>query len=379
MTALYNENEPYAAQWLENLVAAGHIADGRVDARSIYDMSPNDLVDATQAHFFAGIGVWSYALRLAGWPDDLPVWTGSCPCQPFNVAGKRKGFEDDHHLWPVWFKLIQQCKPPIIFGEQIASPDGLRWFDLVSTDLEGAGYAVGAADTCAAGVGAPHIRQRLYFVAISDKVTPAWWRESMGERIRGIRTDGAVNEGQGMPEAWWGGRANALADADGYKSSSGGEKQSSGRSGDDGVLAGTNCISGNKECEEPGRSYRGSYEDKRGGLGCCGEPRFLGNTDGAGLERRKDLREDDGEKLTPTQRTSGDANPPLLWNFWADAEWIPCRDGKWRPAQSGSFPLAYGATARVGRLRSFGNALNAAQAQAFISAVMEVLCSPNLG
>jgi len=163
--ALYNEIEPYAAQWLRNLIAAGRIAPGDVDERSIHELAAADLRGYTQVHFFAGIGVWSYALRLAGWPDDRPVWTGSCPCQPFSAAGKGAGFADERHLWPAFHHLIRECRPPVVFGEQVASKDGLKWLDAVQFDLEGAGYAVGAADLCAAGVGAPHIRQRLYWVA----------------------------------------------------------------------------------------------------------------------------------------------------------------------------------------------------------------------
>ena len=87
MPAYYNENNRFAAQWLRNLIAAGDIAPGDVDERSITEVRPDDLRGYTQCHFFAGIGGWSAALRLAGWPDDRPVWTGSCPCQPFSAAG----------------------------------------------------------------------------------------------------------------------------------------------------------------------------------------------------------------------------------------------------------------------------------------------------
>lgn len=183
--AYYNEIDPYAAQWLRNLIEAGHIASGDVDERDIRDVRPDELVGYTQCHFFAGIGVWSHALRSAGWPDDRPVWTGSCPCQPFSAAGGRKGTADERHLWPHWFWLIEQCRPDIVFGEQVASKDGLGWLDLVQADLEGAGYASGPVDTCAAGFGAPHIRQRLYFTGVRQGLGNT---DHPGLEIRGGRT-----------------------------------------------------------------------------------------------------------------------------------------------------------------------------------------------
>lgn len=176
MPAYYNEIDPKAAAWLRELIKQGHIADGVVDERSIVDVTPDEIRGFTQCHFFAGIGVWSYALRSAGWADDRPVWTGSCPCQPFSAAGRRGGVNDERHLWPHWHHLISQCQPSIVFGEQVASKDGLGWLDLVSTDMEATGYAFGAADLCAAGVGAPHIRQRLFFGAtrIADAERAGW-------------------------------------------------------------------------------------------------------------------------------------------------------------------------------------------------------------
>jgi len=165
MTAYYNEIDPFCNNWLRNLMKAGLIAKGEVDNRSIEDVKPEELEGFDQCHFFAGIGAWSYALRQAGWADDRPVWTGSCPCQPFSGPGKRAGFTDERHLWPAFHFLIEQCGPSEIFGEQVASIGGLTWFDLVQTDLEGTGYAVGALNLPAAGVGAPHIRQRLVFAA----------------------------------------------------------------------------------------------------------------------------------------------------------------------------------------------------------------------
>jgi DNA (cytosine-5)-methyltransferase 1 len=175
--AYYNEIDPFAAQWLRNLIAAGLIAPGEVDERSIVDVQPDDVRGYTQCHFFAGIGGWSYALRLAGWSDDRPVWTGSCPCQPFSAAGQRLGFDDPRHLWPTWRELIRQRRPPIIFGEQ--SAQAIEWLGLVRSDLETMEYAVGAVPIEAASAGADVLGDRFWFVAKADIVElrdqpPAW-------------------------------------------------------------------------------------------------------------------------------------------------------------------------------------------------------------
>jgi hypothetical protein len=134
--AYYNEYDSYAAHWLRNLIAAGHIAPGVVDTRDIRDIDPSDLKGFTQVHMFAGVGVWSYALRQAGWSDSREIWTGSCPCQPFSAAGRGRSFSDERHLWPAFRKLIATCKPPIVLGEQVASKVALEWFDEVAWDLE---------------------------------------------------------------------------------------------------------------------------------------------------------------------------------------------------------------------------------------------------
>jgi DNA (cytosine-5)-methyltransferase 1 len=170
MTAYYNEFDPGAAAWLRELIAGGHVAPGVVDTRSIADVQPADLEGFTQVHLFAGIGGWSRALRLARVRDDVPIWTGSCPCQPFSTSGKQKGLEDDRHLWPHMRRLIAALRPARVVGEQVASPAALGWWDAVHADLEDEGYAGWAADLCSAGIGAPHRRQRLYWVA--DRGSP---------------------------------------------------------------------------------------------------------------------------------------------------------------------------------------------------------------
>ena len=137
MSAYYNEHDEFAANWLCNLIKAGLIADGEVDTRSIVDVRADDVAGFDQCHFFAGIGGWSYALRRAGWDDERPVWTGSCPCQPFSLAGAQKGFADERHLWPTWRELIRECAPSVVFGEQVAS--ATDWLGLVRGDLEAMG------------------------------------------------------------------------------------------------------------------------------------------------------------------------------------------------------------------------------------------------
>ncbi len=164
----YNDNNRHICAWLRELIADKLISEGKVDERSITDVQPADLAGFTQCHFFAGIGGWAYALQLAGWPEDCPVWTGSCPCQPLSCAGQRKGHADERHLWPAFYRLIAECHPATVFGEQVAGKDGREWLAGVRADLEGMGYACGAAYLCAASVGAPHIRQRLYWVAESE-------------------------------------------------------------------------------------------------------------------------------------------------------------------------------------------------------------------
>lgn len=177
----YNENEPIIADWLEQLIKDEHIYPGRVDRRDVSNISGRELKDYTQVHLFAGIGGWAHALRLAGWNPARPVWTGSCPCQPFSDIGQKRGEEDPRHLWPQFRRAVKDARPPVIFGEQVSSKAGEQWLARVRADLEKLGYAVGCANLCAAGVGAPHIRQRLFWVAY---LKSHGWREEGSSLLR---------------------------------------------------------------------------------------------------------------------------------------------------------------------------------------------------
>ena len=384
MTAYYNEFDPYAAQWLRNLIAAGEIAPGDVDERSIEDVRPTELAGYTQCHFFAGIGAWSYALRRAGWPDDRPIWTGSCPCQPFSAAGKGDGFADERHLWPAFYHLISQCRPPVILGEQVASKAIAPWIDLVHADLEAMGYAFGGIPFPAAGVGTPGIRDRAYWMA--DAISHSGGRKAPASDHRESQTNGPADRAGGCS-----GASGRLADTDnggrlGRRASEAGDGRDTPRLeserlcnvervadasgqrwlGRQGVSAGGN----------DGRKDAGRQQGDHGPVG-------FGK---AGIHVRR--REQPGAVID-ADTGAGPTN-----GFWRAADWLLCRDGRWRPVEPGTFPLAHGTAARVGsrgpdwqtpagaesqghrvgRLRGYGNAINAEAAVAFIQTVME--CRP---
>lgn len=340
MAAYYNEFEPYAAAWLRNLIAKGLIADGVVDDRSIRDVRPDDLRGFTQCHFFAGIGMWSHALRLAGWADDRPVWTGSCPCQPFSAAGKRKGAEDERHLWPELFRLTRECRPAALTGEQVASRDGLEWLAGVQTDLEGEGYTFAAADLCAAGVGAPHIRQRLY------------WGGRLAE------PDGGVAQRFGEP----GELSCAASEAE-----SGGRGPQRERRGSSSVSCGEGSC-GLADVRGGGRLHGALSGVRRGEANPRprnGEPQRHGG-DNCGLGNADDDRFEAG-RCTPAalgQRRSANATS------WGD-DWITGPDGKARRVKPGIQLLADGVPARVAKLRAIGNAIVPQVAAQFIEAWKE--------
>jgi DNA (cytosine-5)-methyltransferase 1 len=340
MASLYNENDRYAAGWLRNLAAAGHLAAGIVDERSIVDLDPADLAGFDECHFFAGIGGWPLALRLAGWPTGREIWTGSCPCQPLSSAGQRKGHADERHLWPAFYRLIAECRPATIFGEQVASRLGREWLAGVRADLEHLGYAVGAADLPAACVSAPHIRQRLFWVA--DATRERERPRIAGRNHRGgIVVAGAATRRHGSDD----GPTDGLADTSGTRT---------GR--DLGTQLGEEAGSESARCADGNHERIGVIVGRTTiGLGDAPEP---GRSE---LPRRHG-----GTSYWKAQepRRPGDA--------WSGAEWLPCLDDKARRVEPSIFPLAHGIPGRVGRLRAYGNAIVPQVAAEFIKAFIEV-------
>ena len=328
MAVYYNDADPAACAWLRELIAAGLLPAGEVDERSILEVKPADLRGFAQCHFFAGIGGWPHALRLAGVAEDLSVWTGSPPCQPFSQAGQRKGQDDDRHLAPAFLRLVTACRPELVFGEQVASaavlgpvggaartategPAGWAWFDALAADLEAASYAVTAADLPAAGIGAPHIRQRLFFGAVDLDAITRGLGDGLGEGSQGrIGMPVGADQCAARPT----GLAGGLADGDGG-------------------LA-------RHEAIQRGRQHRCEPQDgEAGGLVDGADPGGANATDGV----------------------------------WRDPDWLLCRDDRWRPVEPGTFPLADGLPGRMGLLRGYGNAIVPSLAAEFVTAFLESL------
>ncbi|MEL8055940.1 MAG: DNA cytosine methyltransferase [Pseudomonadota bacterium] len=330
MAAYYNENDPKAAAWLRELIRRKLIADGEVDERSIEDVEPGDLATFRQCHFFAGIGGWSEALRRAGIADDVPYWTGSCPCQPFSPAGKGEGFDDKRHLWPAFFHLIEICRPQRVYGEQVAGRDGLAWLDLVQSDVEACGYTLGSVIIPAGGFGAPHGRARLYWVADAagaQHTRTVCHAEADTRKQARLLLPGAGRE------------TCELADASGIRHDRTTGAGSSGRDGAQGD--GANCALGNPD--DNGRQSRGATSE-------------------TARHRR------------PFVSASSNAGRPGPTNGeWRTADWIWCRDERWRPVEPGLAPLADGLPARVVRVRGYGNAIVPAQAAAFVAVAEDVM------
>lgn len=373
----YNEFDRNAARWIEALVEAGEIPAGVVDDRSITEVNPSEFRLFKQCHFFTGIAGWPLALQMAGVSPALPLWTGSCPCQPFSSAGNRKGKQDERHLWPAWFSLVRECRPQLIFGEQVENAIRHGWIDDLQTDLEREGYAVGFSVLGAHSINAPHQRQRLYWGAVrrdrvealantaSPRQTEPAERGIQGEVPesdrgrpfqfeRGVPVLGMANTSDNSAQ-----RGGDVGELDGPPGRAQAEARERERCGDasfrgnpDGSLASAHGSqfrefppTGKQSLYAPGggvdhaehspghgRDQRGTEPERRGPASGC-EPGQLGH---AQPGRREGGDQQEGQTTKDWETT------PTMWAIY-------CRDGKLRPvgSQPGDEPLAYGIPQRV--------------------------------
>jgi len=405
---LYNEWDEPTAAWLRELIDGCHLPPGSVDTRSIGDVRADDLRDFEQCHFFAGIGGWPLALRWAGLEGTPGIWTGSPPCQPFSVAGKGLGQADERHLAPVWLDLIREQKPVLIFGEQVEAAIRVGWLDDLFDVLEECGYACGAAVLPACSVGSPHIRKRLFFGAVrladakAQRLSHRRFREAQpvsSSPDRGVcrlaDTNGRIRSNGGVQS----GREHGLFPQGGSlvrKGCEGPRDQSDGLADayedrlrarreirsvcpeHDAEHGGATCWVANaysigSNRSGPLRESGRSEYPERGDAGGLAHSRRSGLEVGECLERLPGAaygpskRENAPDGRNAAGSVDGAKRTDPHNGFWEGADWLGCRDGKFRPVEPGTQPLAHGLSARVGRLRGYGNAIVPQVAAQFIT------------
>lgn len=323
--AFYNELNPFAAETLRNLIAAGQIAPGIVDERSIEDLTPDELRPYTQVHLFAGIGVWSAALRRAGWRDEWPIWTASCPCQPFSSAGARGGFDDERHLWPAVAWLADSVRPGLILGEQVSTGIGAEWLDCVQDDLERMAYAFGALAFPAAMLGVAHARLRTYWMADA-------------ESRRG--DDAPVAQSEKYREEWPRSTRGCSSTVDGRLADATSTRPFPGAS--PGVHSGEESARPRDEQFERRRGNGRLADAERAGLPISEQREFPGSE---GPQERRATGEPGGDGLEYAHGSRPFA--PGSTSRWT---WARCVDGKARPFESGVLPVAHGLARNMGAL-----------------------------
>ena len=327
--AWYNDIDKDICAWAKELVRRNLVTPGEVICSDMREVTPPKDVD--RAHWFCGILGWDLALTKANWPDDISVWTASLPCQPFSNAGVIRGFEDDRHLWPAFFLAVKERRPEFIFGEQVSSKAGLRWMDVVASDLEAADYTVGFCVLGAHSVGLPHLRQRLYWCALENSRSDERRQEIKNKfRVRldekACNSDGSLENGSGSELERW---SNEFGE----------DEERFGK-------AQTNvCV-----FEE----YHPAFSLADGDIALCEEQR---------------------ESENEIQQSSSDqrANGLEIWHSY---------DGKYRPlSESGVLPCIDGVSRRVVGVRpsrvqlfGYGNAIVPEIGARFIQTVMEYAC-----
>ena len=359
MKAYYNDIDRFCCDWLSNLMDAGLITSGVIDDTDIREINAGELKGFNRVHFFAGIGGWELALNWAGW-GEREAWTGSCPCQPFSSAGQGKGASDERHLWPAFFELIAECEPPVCFGEQVSGKLGIEWITAVRLDLESVGYVCGAADLPAAGIGAPHIRQRVYWLA--DCLRKSHERSSVaGDLLRSeVQRKEEFPERSDNRSENVGGEVGGsrMGDTDGDERTEIEEvsiRSTTGeRSGDHGLANGALDNAQENSRRDKKRSERPETERTASRRSSLDGDAVMGNTDSERSQRRLDeIRE-------------------CEFDPWTGSSFVACSDGKARPVKSGILPVAHGISNRVERIRAYGNAIVPQLAAKFIQSYMEI-------
>lgn len=204
--------------------------------------------DADSHHDITKTNFTQYANRI-------DILTGGFPCQPYSSAGKRKGKDDERHLWPEMLRTIREVAPRYVVGENVlglTNWNGGVVFDEVHSDLEFEGYEVAAVVIPAAAVNAPHGRDRVWFVAR---------RVDAGNADNNQRAEvGGVSQGSDTESNRV--RATTDANGDGFNQRDGGNEIESSEGGFD-------ALRNAHASDDFGNATNASCE---GLEGCGGEP-----------------------------------------------------------------------------------------------------------
>ena len=364
--AYYNENDPDAAAALRQLIADDVIASGDVDDRSIKDVRADDIKGYRQHHFFAGGGLWSVALRLAGWPDERAIWTASCPCQPISTAGRRRGARDPRHLWPDLLRILRAARsgghgPAVLMGEQVSGALGYGWFDRVRADLAKEDYASRVRDIPACAVDAPIERNRLFWIALAraqGKLQRRRLGQGEAQQQRALAANGDVGSGDVASTKAFGSSSRPHQSS---RSSASVEPQRQNDRGDSRAVGGAAsarrqglAISERREGTASGRS-----DAQRADGGDRGRGALVGAERGQLSWQR--LAELARQGAADADRADGPIEIAAIGrngSWWADAEWIICHDGKARRTKPGIPMLVDGLPGRVAAWRLIGNAIS---------------------
>jgi len=252
--------------------------------------------------------------------EPVDIITGGFPCQPFSVAGKRKGKEDVRHLWPENFRIIKELRPKIFFGENVTGIIGMALEEVLS-DLESAGYETEPFIVPACAVGAMHQRNRVWIVAYSNSIG---WQDEQKEN------------------------GQLLCD----RIRNGKTQKQTGRFIKRGAIEHGAILS---DTENIGRKQSGHSRERRAGFenGSSNDGRTLPNTNSSWKLQP--------ERIEPKfRRWTGNLREESDWrNYWE--------------TEPGVGRVANGVSSRVDRIKGLGNAIDPRVAIEFFRAINKTL------
>ena len=273
--------------------------------------------------------------------EPVELICGGFPCQPWSLAGQRRGEEDDRNLWPETFRIVADLRPRYFVGENV--PGIAPYLDTIFNDLERAGYEGFTVEVPAAAFDAPHLRYRVFIVAYSKR----------GQDYERERADLEKEEpsGQGGDSTF----GISCEDVSNPISTDGGGRPNAGRTPDQG--GGTSEARGEGVQPQDGEARTDNIESGSEDVADTKSERLEGRNNGQGREREKGMRllstgssESENVDDSSQQRLDGSRNP-------GERGWPEYTDSGWWSGEPDVGRVAHGVPSRVDRLKGLGNAV----------------------